>query len=147
MWPLCQYIPAVTNGLSDLSEVAVTKIVEEFFEGTPNFEPWVSPGVGAIDVFFECNVFDDMGGMSQWEFEVVSLHCVHATQTDWDRVEVGSVVGAIGSSSEIVDEVARGHNGKLVIEHEAHEEDCLVVFLASVSMMVTHIKQMGAILT
>ena len=125
-----EFVPAVADGLSDLAEVAVAEVVEEFFEGTSDFEPRVSPCVGAVNVLFEGDMFDDMGRMAQGELEVVALHGVHAAQTGGDGVEIGSVVGAVGGGSEVVDEVARGHDGELMVEDEAHEEDGLVVFLA-----------------
>ena len=49
MIPLGEDVPAVADGLSDLFEVAVAEVVEEFFEGTSHFEPRVSPRVGAMD--------------------------------------------------------------------------------------------------
>ena len=126
--------------MSDLSEVAVAEVVEKFFEGTTNFEPRMSPCVGAINVFFESYVFNDMGWMSQRELEIVALHGVHATQTGRDGVEIGSVVSTVGGCSEIVDKVAGRHDGELVVEYEAHEEDGLVILLARVAVMITHIK-------
>ena len=125
-----QDVPAVADRLTDLFEVAIAEVVEEFLEGTPNLEPRMPPGVGAIDVFLESNVLNDMGRMTQRELEVVALHGVHATQTRWDGVEVGSIVGAVGCGTKVVDEVACGHDGELVVEHQTHEEDGLVVFLA-----------------
>ena len=123
-------VPAVADGLSDLFEVAVAEVVEEFFEGTSHFEPRVSPCVGAIDVFLEGDMLNDMSRMTQGELEVVTLHGVHASQTGGDGVEVGSIVGAVGGGSKVVDQIACGHDGKLVVEYEAHQEDGLVIFLA-----------------
>ena len=60
-------------------------------------------------------------------------------------VEIGSIVGAVGRGTEVVDEVARGHDGELVVEYEAHEEDGLVVFLARIAVVVAHVKQMRTI--
>ena len=146
MIPPRQYIPAVTDGLPNLSEVAVTEVVEELFEGTSYFEPRVSPCIGTIDVFLKGNMFDNMSRMAQRDLEVVSLHRVHATQTCRDCVEICSIVGTIRSGSEVVDEVMCGHNSKLVVEYEAHEEDCLIVLFTRVAVMVAHIKQMRTIL-
>ena len=126
----CQDVPAIADGLTNLFEIAVSEVVEEFFEGTSHFEPRVSPCVGAIDVLLEGDVLNDMGRMTQRELEVVALHGVHATQTRWDGVEVGSIVGAVGCGTKVVDEVACGHDGELMVEHQTHEEDGLVVFLA-----------------
>lgn len=126
--------------MPNLSEVAVTEVVEELFEGTSYFEPRVSPCVGTIDVFLKGNVFDNMSRMAQRKLEFMSLHRVHATQTCRDCVEICSIVGTIRSSSEIVDEVMCGHNRKLVVEYEAHEEDGLVILLARVAVMIAHIK-------
>ena len=126
----CQDVPAVADRLTDLFEVAVSEVVEEFLEGTPDLEPRMPPGVGAIDVFLEGDMLNDMSGMTQGELEVVTLHGVHASQTGGDGVEVGSIVGAVGGGSKIVDQIACGHDGKLVVEYEAHQEDGLVIFLA-----------------
>ena len=126
----CQDVPAIADGLTNLFEVAVSEVVEEFLEGTPDLEPRMPPGVGAIDVLLEGDVLNDMGRMTQRELEVVALHGVHATQTGRDGVEVGSIVGAVGGGAKVVDKVACGHDGELVIEYQTHEEDGLVVFLA-----------------
>lgn len=123
-------VPAVADGLGYLFEVATAEVVDEFLEGTGDFEPGMTPCVGAVDVFLEGKVLDDMGWMAQGELEVVALHGVHAAQTGRDGVEIGSIMGAVGRGSEVVDEVARGHDGELVVEYEAHAEDGLVVFLA-----------------
>ena len=126
----CQDVPAIADGLTNLFEIAVSEVVEEFLERTPNLEPGMPPGVGTIDVFLESNVLNDVGRMAQRELEVVTLHGVHTTQTGRDGVEVGSIVGAVGGGTKVVDEVACGHDGELMVEHETHEEDGLVVFLA-----------------
>ena len=125
-----QDVPAVADRLTDLFEVAIAEVVEEFLEGTPDLEPRMPPSVGAIDVLLEGDVLNDMGRMTQRELEVVTLHGVHATQTGRDGVEIGSIVGAVGGGTKVVDEVACGHDGELVVEHQTHEEDGLVVFLA-----------------
>ena len=54
-------------------------------------------------------------------------------------------MGAVRRGSEVVDEVMGGHDGELVVEDEAHTEDGLVVFLARVAMVVTHVEQVLAV--
>ena len=75
----------------------------------------------------------------------MALHGVHAAQTGWDGVEIGSIVGAVGRGTEVVDKVVGGHDGELVVEYEAHAEDGLVVFLARIAVVVAHVKQMRTI--
>ena len=77
--------------------------------------------------------------------EVVALHGVHAAQTGWDGVEIGSIVGAVGRGTEVVDKVVGGHDGEFVVEYGAHEEDGLVVFLVRIAVVVAHVKQMRTI--
>lgn len=77
--------------------------------------------------------------------EVVALHGVHAAQTGRDSVEIGCIMGAVGRGTEVVDKVVGGHDGELVVEYEAHEEDGLVVFLARIAVVVAHVKQMRTI--
>lgn len=53
-------MPAVADGLSNLSEIAVAEIVEKFLKRASDLEPRVSPCVGAIDVLLKVGVFYHM---------------------------------------------------------------------------------------
>ena len=87
--PASEFGKSVADGLPNLTEVSVAEVVEEFLEGTAYLEPRMSPGVGALDVLLEGEVFNDMGRMAQGELECVALHGVHAAQTLGYGVEVG----------------------------------------------------------
>lgn len=75
----------------------------------------------------------------------MALHGVHAAQTSRDGVEVGGIVSAVRSGTKVIDKVARGHDGELVVEYKTHEEDGFVVFLARVTVVAAHVKQVGTV--
>ena len=102
---------AFGEGGFDGTEVAVTKIQKQFFERISYLYPRVIPCVGAIQAVFIGGVLDNVRRVNQRETEFEPLHGEELAELVRQDVHRAGEVGGVCRYADVVDEIARWHNG------------------------------------
>ena len=137
------FAEAATDGLPDLTEVAVTEVQPQFFKGVLNLDPRVIPGISLVEPFQIGFVLDNGRGVFQGERQLVTLHGKHPADAMRRGLQLCREMGGVGGQANITDLVSCGHDGQAVVEEHVGPVDGLEVLLPALTVVAEHLEHVA----
>ena len=130
-----------------MGEVAVAQVQQQFFDGILNLNPGMVPGIGLIEPFQIGLMLRYLLRMAEWKGELMSLHREDTAQTVRCGLQIRREMGGVSHQSDITDLVLLGHNRHRVMQEHIGPVDRLEIFLATLTVIVEHLKHVTAQMT
>ena len=100
------------------------------------------PGIGLIEPFQISLMFCYLLRMAEGEGELMSLHGEDTAHTMGRGLQIRREVGGVSHQSDVADLVLLGHDSHRVMQEHVSPIDCLEIFLATLTVIVEHLKHM-----
>ena len=130
-----------------MGEVTVAQVQQQFFDGILNLNPGMVPGIGLIEPFQIGLMLCYLLRMAEWEGELMPLHGEDTAQTVGGGLQIRREVGGVCHQADIADLVLLGHDSHRVMQQHVSPIDCLEIFLATLTVIVEHLKHVTAQMT
>lgn len=130
-----------------MGEVAVTQVQQQLFDGILNFDPGMVPGIGLVEPFQIGFMLYHVLRMTEGERELMPLHGEDTAQTMGGGLQIGREVGGVRHQSDVADLVLLGHDSHRVMQEHVSPIDRLEIFLATLTVIVEHLKHVTAQMT
>ena len=130
-----------------MGEVAVAQVQQQFFDGILNLNPGMVPGIGLIEPFQIGLMLCYLLRMAEGEGELMSLHREDTAQSMRCGFQIRREVSGVCHQSDVADLVLLRHDGHRVMQEHVSPIDRLEIFLATLTVIVEHLKHIIAQMT